>query len=160
MCGKVLCSIAKATGGCTPVVYPTNYNVYSATFAKVRDELSELGLACLDNELPDIDYFYTDLKGWESIIPYLTYRPKNFIPSERNDCDNVAMQAEADSSSKFGLLALRSWGWRNTTYHAFNIVKIFPGGYRLFEPNGGFSESGKLFNLDNEYGYKAEKWKH
>ncbi len=155
---KWLCYIAKSMGGCTPTIYPNDYNIYSMNYSTVRDELTALGIICMDNNLPDINFYYTDISRWQEIIKYLTYSAEYYSQSERKDCDDYSKKASADSSFNFGLNTIQAWGHTPNEYHAFNLVKTLDG-YMIFEPNAGFECAGELMELNNKYGWSPDKWK-
>jgi hypothetical protein len=112
----------------------------------------------MDDNLPDVNFYYTDSADWKKIIPYLTYSAEYYAESERKDCDDYSKKASADASFYLGLNVIQAWGTMPDGYHAFNLVKTDTG-YMVFEPNAGWECAGELLELDNKYEWKADKWK-
>lgn len=171
--GKIFCSAGRALGGCqSPIVInkPDDifmpetevsiYPVYSITFKQMSNELDALGLKPMENysDRPDNNVYFTEERAMREIAQYLTYERIPFPESERKDCDEYTIKGCADLRFYYGLMGLQMHGWYKESYHAFCGTRVNGGEWLFWEPNRAFVNSGKLFGMVNDYGYKPERW--
>lgn len=157
--GSIGCALGKSFGGCSCIKPMPKYPLFRKTWQDVKGNLDDLGLICMESSLPDYEFFYTDILSWQVIFKNLIYPAQYFAEIERKDCDDYSKKASADSSFYYGLNCLQVWGDTPEGYHAFNMIMIAPGIWRVFEPNAGFECAGELLLLDNKYGWKPKQWK-
>ena len=145
---------------------------------KVVAELKELGLELmLKAKFQQDRYIYhVGLAGWEKLVPYLVISGKSYLfppespiqrilTPEAPDCDDYSKRASATAAFEFGVSCLGCQGAtpykseKNPTgRHAFNLVRVGDGDYRIFEPNAAFEEAGELFRF-GEHGYIPDAWR-
>jgi len=138
---------------------PSGYNTFDVAWFNIVNELKELGIECMlkVKHVPDALIRFTDEEGWRAIVPFLTF-PGEYYVEGVSDCDDYARWATADSSKKFKINGcLECWG-KIPEPHAFNLVRIAPGEYRLFEPNAAFAWAGELFEF-GAHNYFSEYWR-
>lgn len=170
---NILCWLAGKLGGCadgkviTPPVMDSfmpeeeksDFPVYTLPWAEVQTSLLSIGLMPMEAEMPDVSFFSTHEEYWRQLLKHLTYPSRYFPDRERKDCDDYSKKASADSSFYFGLDCLQVRGNTPIGYHAFNMVMVSPGKWKVFEPDAGKECAGQLLDLDNKFGWRAEKWK-
>lgn len=137
---------------------------YLVTWQEVVEYLESYGLTCMLKEgyRPDTGMTITDRKGWDKIVPNITYSGEYYV-AEVADCDDYSQKASADSGFYYRRKALQCWGDTPDGYHAFCLCLIADAdhhiiGHVLFEPNAGFKCAGKTF-LPLENGYLPQSWK-
>jgi len=139
---------------------PTGYPTFDISWADLKAELEALGVQCmlLANHIPDSFVRHTDEANWAKIMPFLTYSANLYVEGVA-DCDDYSRWAAADSSKKFKLNGcLECWGDMPLGYHAFNLVRIGTGKYKIFEPNAGFEDAGTPMDF-GEQGYLPKCWR-
>jgi len=151
--------VTEEEGNFLPEPKKFDYPVSSLNWTAIRKELQALGLGEMTDDMPDKDFFFTDEEGWERIFPELTYPAEYFADFERRDCDDYSKKASADSSFYYGLNCLQVWGNTPYGFHAFSMVRLSSGDWKLFEPNASFECAGELLGLKNKYGWEPIKWK-
>jgi len=147
-----------------PVVLP-EVNKTLIAWATIIQELAHLGIECQlkDNyAYPDMQVHTTDEEGWNKIVPFLTYSGQLYV-AEDADCEDYARWASSDASKIFRLgSCLQCWGNVSNSQangsHAWNMVRVGEGDWRLFDANAGFDCSGSLFKI-GENGYHCGSWK-
>jgi len=167
MLAKILCTIAKALGGCQAATLDDYIRYvrshfgkiprYEVSFDELKAELADMGLRCM-TDMPDYKKHYTDLDTLREIIPWLTYRADYYISELEINCDDYALWAAADARQIFNIQGVwQCWGDTPLGYHAWNIAKT-PGAWVQFESNAGFPFAGEPFAI-GENGYIPKVWK-
>lgn len=153
-----------------PVVVPKPAlkAIRAVPWQTVVAELNELGLELmLKAKFPPDRYLYhVDEEDWGKLVPHLTFSGESYIYTpEAPDCDDYAKKASAEAAFLFHVSCLECWGstpYRSesnpTGRHAFNLVRIAPKQYRIFEPNAAFEEAGALFKF-GENDYIPDSWR-
>ena len=144
---------------------PPDIERFEIDWATIIQELAQIGLECQlkDNySYPDMKVHTTDLEGWNKIVPFLTYSGDLYV-AEDADCEDYARWASSDASKIFRLgSCLQCWGNVSNSQangsHAWNLVRVGGGDWRLFDANAGFDCSGSLFKI-GEKGYTPRSWK-
>ena len=131
---------------------------YEIAFTDVNAELASLGIEYMRKPhfVNDYTYNYTDEDGWNKIVPYLTF-PADWYINDRAKCNTYAMLAVCKALFVYGLNVFETWGMTPMGYHAFCMVRLSDGRFKLFESNAGFEYAGELFNI-GEHGYVPNGW--
>lgn len=79
----------------------------------------------------DNEYYFTDEKGWLSILDKMKLSPK--YKKDRFDCDNFADLVRAYLSENYGLNGCGKAYGHVPEYHCFNVLLV-PNGYIIYEP--------------------------
>ncbi len=137
-----------------PIQHIPGFNRYSIDMGKMSSLVTGLGL-----EIPfglwQLQYYYTDLEGWNKILWDLVFS-KDLYEADITDCDFYAVKAWIKAREIYRLNTLAvAVGPTPLGEHAFNI--LYHGeGFMLWEPDDGFPFSGGLFEI-GENGYKPER---
>jgi len=142
-----------------PAIHIPSFKRYGVQQNYLVSELKKLGLHCFpvtDDYVLDAWYYYTDLEGWEKLLPDLVMRSSLYRKTVF-DCEDFALKAQVECALRYGLNSFRMCiGNVPQGMHGFNI---FPYGnemgiigFRLFEPNDGFPHAGQAFEI-GENGY-------
>lgn len=82
-------------------------------------------------------YYYTDDRGWMSLLAYLVIK-SNLYKKDRFDCEDYALKAMIKCAELFGLNTLR-YTYGMTPYGAHGFNSFWAGDrFCLLEPNMGF----------------------
>jgi len=141
-------------------VLPTGYPTFDVKWTDLKLELESLGVECMlkPAHIPDALVRHTNEESWAKIMPFLVY-PADLYVEQVADCDDYARWATADSSRLFKLNGcLECWGDSKWGYHAFSLVRVAPGEYRISEPNAVAPWAGTLMRFGDN-GYMPKYWR-
>ncbi len=139
---------------------PSDLASYDIGWHDLKAELEALGVQCMlkAEHVPDSFVWHTDEENWARIMPFLVY-PADLYVEGVADCDDYARWAAADSSKLFKLNGcLECWGDSPWGYHAYSLVRVAPGEYRISEPNAGAPWAGELLRFGS-HGYRPLFWR-
>lgn len=139
---------------------PAGYPVFEIGWFGLITELRDLGVELMLklDHVPDNTVKHTDEESWAKIMPFLVY-PADYYVEQVADCDDYARWATADSSRLFKLNGcLECWGDSQWGYHAYSLIRVAPGEYRISEPNAGAPWAGDLLKF-GQHGYNPKFWR-